>query len=418
MKKRISLLLALLMLLSLCVTASAEGESMEFPDESAAYAACGVAFTLPEEMRNLKGVLTHENTSIVDGVFCLDLFYFGMPRERYEELAQKVLADQQGTAEELEEYFTNGCSICSVYCVDGGRDFSAVTDAYRELLGADPGLDGENAAELARIGEYGFYLYKTHEPTQAAELTGDGYAEELERVLSGVDALVEGMVFTRPAPSLAVKYAPAVKMLEQINGAALALEEESEAAEPVPAEEAAVEAAAEEAEIEAAFVEEEAAPIEEPAVEAAVEEAETEAASVEEEAEPAEEPAVEAAAEEAEIAPVSEEKTSSEEPAPAEENAASEEAPGAVPNNLKTYRIFVKDDAGPVEGATVQFCSDTACLIGKTNADGCASFDQPAGVVYTVHILKTPKGYEKDKTEYETLNVYSDLEITITKTSE
>ena len=395
MKKKISLLLALLMLFSLCVTASAAegGAESAAETEAAAYAGCGVAFTLPEEMRNLKGVLIHENTSIVDGVFCTDLFYFGIPRERYEELAQKVLADQQGTAEELEEYFTNGCSVCSVYCVDGGRDFSAVIDVYRDLLGADPGLDGENAQELARIGEYGFYLYKTHDPAQAAELAGDGYAEELEQVLSGVDALVEGMVFTKPAPALAEKYAPAVKMLEQINGVTLALDAEDQSAP----------------------IEEEAVPTEEePAAEAATEETETEAAPVEEEAAPAEESAAEAAAEEAETeaAPVEEETT------PTEESAVAEEAPGAVPNSLKIYRIFVKDEAGPVEGATVQFCSEAACLIGKTNADGCASFDQPAGAVYTVHVLKTPKGYEKHTAEYETLNVYSDLEITITKAAE
>ena len=66
----------------------------------------------------------------------------------------------------------------------------------------------------------------------------------------------------------------------------------------------------------------------------------------------------------------------------------------------------------------MQFCSDAACLIGKTNADGYASFDQPAGAVYTVHILKAPAGYEKHEAEYETLREYCDVEIVITKTAE
>lgn len=64
------------------------------------------------------------------------------------------------------------------------------------------------------------------------------------------------------------------------------------------------------------------------------------------------------------------------------------------------YRIQVVDEAGaPVEGVMVQFCSDTQCLVGKTGADGFATFDEPAGT-YTLHLLKVPAGYEKDGTEY------------------
>lgn len=65
------------------------------------------------------------------------------------------------------------------------------------------------------------------------------------------------------------------------------------------------------------------------------------------------------------------------------------------------YQIQVVDESGsPVQGVTVQFCSDEQCLIGKTDADGIASFDQPAGT-YTIHLLKVPAGYAKDTTEYE-----------------
>ena len=64
------------------------------------------------------------------------------------------------------------------------------------------------------------------------------------------------------------------------------------------------------------------------------------------------------------------------------------------------YQIQVVDEAGsPVEGVTVQFCSDEQCLVGKTDADGVAAFDEPAGS-YTVHLLKVPAGYAKDTTEY------------------
>lgn len=64
------------------------------------------------------------------------------------------------------------------------------------------------------------------------------------------------------------------------------------------------------------------------------------------------------------------------------------------------YRIIVKDSSGnPVEGATVQFCSDTQCFVLNTGSDGTAVFDQPDGN-YTVHILKSPAGYAKDEKEY------------------
>ena len=64
------------------------------------------------------------------------------------------------------------------------------------------------------------------------------------------------------------------------------------------------------------------------------------------------------------------------------------------------YQIQVVDEAGsPVEGVMVQFCSNEQCLVGKTGADGIASFDEPAGS-YTIHLLKLPAGYAKDTTEY------------------
>ena len=64
------------------------------------------------------------------------------------------------------------------------------------------------------------------------------------------------------------------------------------------------------------------------------------------------------------------------------------------------YQVKTVDpDGNPVQGVMVQFCSDDQCLMGRTGADGIASFDMPAGS-YTVHLLKVPVGYEKDSTEY------------------
>ena len=64
------------------------------------------------------------------------------------------------------------------------------------------------------------------------------------------------------------------------------------------------------------------------------------------------------------------------------------------------YQVLVTDtEDAPVSGVMVQFCSDTECMMGKTDDEGLAAFDQPAGT-YTVHILKVPEGFAADSTEY------------------
>ena len=88
--------------------------------------------------------------------------------------------------------------------------------------------------------------------------------------------------------------------------------------------------------------------------------------------------------------------------------------PDAGANNEGVYRVIVKDRQGDmIQGVTIQFCDDTTCNIGKTDADGVASFDLPEGTEYIVHVLKVPEGYEKDSGEYHTLNVYSDVVIVL-----
>ena len=64
------------------------------------------------------------------------------------------------------------------------------------------------------------------------------------------------------------------------------------------------------------------------------------------------------------------------------------------------YQVQVLDQDGyPVQGVAVQFCSDVQCMMAKTDENGIAVFDAPAGS-YTIHLLKVPTGYEKDSREY------------------
>ena len=81
-------------------------------------------------------------------------------------------------------------------------------------------------------------------------------------------------------------------------------------------------------------------------------------------------------------------------------------------NGLQCYRVLVYDkDGNPVQGATIQFCSDSTCTLGKTDADGIARFDMDEGMEYSVHVLKVPAEYVKNTGEFKTESTYSDVTI-------
>ena len=87
--------------------------------------------------------------------------------------------------------------------------------------------------------------------------------------------------------------------------------------------------------------------------------------------------------------------------------------PAAASNDHYTIKV-VDEASDPVSGATVQFCSDDKCKMAKTGSDGTVMFDDPEGV-YTVHILKVPKGYKNNDSEYKTDDHYSDMVIVVEK---
>ena len=94
------------------------------------------------------------------------------------------------------------------------------------------------------------------------------------------------------------------------------------------------------------------------------------------------------------------ETTASETEISSAETTAQTTAENAEESAGSGYNILVKDENGsPVEGVTVQFCSDTECVLGFSGADGIASFDYPEGT-YTVHILEVPDGFAEDDGEY------------------
>lgn len=79
------------------------------------------------------------------------------------------------------------------------------------------------------------------------------------------------------------------------------------------------------------------------------------------------------------------------------------------------YRILVVDaDSAPVEGVTIQLCTDRVCMAVDTDAGGAAVFDLPEGT-YEVHVLGVPGGYYADDTVYTTPTTYGDTTIELSR---
>lgn len=94
---------------------------------------------------------------------------------------------------------------------------------------------------------------------------------------------------------------------------------------------------------------------------------------------------------------------------------AAENKKAAADVNNDGYIIMVTDpDQAPVKGALVQFCSDSMCMMGKTDDTGCAVFKVEPGK-YTVHILKA-EGYVVPKEEeFAVPEEYGVVNITLQK---
>ncbi len=92
------------------------------------------------------------------------------------------------------------------------------------------------------------------------------------------------------------------------------------------------------------------------------------------------------------------------------------DTPHTAANDEGVYRVIVSDTDGDlVKGATVQFCSDTTCMMGKTDENGMAVFEMEEGPIYTIHVLKVPAGYVKNEAEFATDNTYCDIYIPLEK---
>ena len=87
----------------------------------------------------------------------------------------------------------------------------------------------------------------------------------------------------------------------------------------------------------------------------------------------------------------------------------------SIPENPgDVYRVIVNDESGAaVQGVMVQFCSDQMCMMGETDADGIAAFDNQESGDYYVHVYSVPEGFAEDATEYPVPETYGDVNITL-----
>ena len=95
---------------------------------------------------------------------------------------------------------------------------------------------------------------------------------------------------------------------------------------------------------------------------------------------------------------------------PAADNPAAAEVPEG------SYVIYVLDEESgdPIEDAVVQFCSDTLCQTGKSDAAGKAVFESDPGN-YTAHVLKAPEGYDVGSEEFDLTPEVRSVEIKLKK---
>ena len=71
-----------------------------------------------------------------------------------------------------------------------------------------------------------------------------------------------------------------------------------------------------------------------------------------------------------------------------------EESRGPAAETLRSYILHIVDQYGePVSGAAVQFCTDSACTLQKSDADGTVSFSGTPDI-YHVRLLQVPAGFE------------------------
>ena len=174
-------------------TSAGEDKIMTFPR-------AGISIEFPAEVSEIMGVLSASGGAEMErgcGVTYVCLDYCAMPEEDYRKISENEDASLWDTIKMLKRtarFFT-------VYGVDGGRDFSAVNAYMGDLLEED------RAQELAKAGEYTFYLYTEPYPnifgdeSNYKKAAGEEFFGEYRRLLRLLTEAVKRAEFFEPEPT-------------------------------------------------------------------------------------------------------------------------------------------------------------------------------------------------------------------------
>lgn len=422
MKKTVSLLLCLLLLAACALPARADALWEEVFDTR------GFTLRFAEGSPASLGVLYPEDGGeFGEDIACVYFYYIALPEARFYELLQKARSD----AEE-EELFGAVCPLATVYTLGSGQDFSAVSELYA-AYGYE--RDGAHAQELARSGEYRFYLYDESVAEPEAVLPAE-YAAEYTAVAAELKAALAGADY----------YAPAAPCSDQV-GRQLHFETSDLDGNPVSSEALFAAHSFTMVNLWATWCPPCVGELDELAAlhEAYAARGCAVVGILLDGIEPGKAETARELMEQNGVGyavllppegvdalfpceaipcsyfvdqngvivrpPVIGARVASYEKGFEELLAGAAATP--VENDAGVYRVFAADESdAPIPGVMVQLCSDALCYTAVTDETGCASFALEHGV-YTAHILKAPAGFAEDDTAYPLLEGYSDVTITL-----
>lgn len=94
--------------------------------------------------------------------------------------------------------------------------------------------------------------------------------------------------------------------------------------------------------------------------------------------------------------------------------SAADSAATEVPEGSYVIYVLDEESGDPIEGVIVQFCSDTECRTGTSDAAGKAVFEADPGN-YTTHVLKAPEEYDVGSEEFDLTPEVRSVEIKLKK---
>ena len=335
-------------------------------DYTDTYKSFGMTVHYPEQFANTKGTFYPRGGSELDtGIVAMAYFYVAMPKDKYNTL----MTEEDSSEEDAKDLYNRTQEILYVFSVDKGRGASAVISAFPQH-----DLKEEQFTEIGKIDDVTYYIFDSPELLYLwATWCGNCVNEltelaEMNRRLADKNVAVIGICTdanTRPDECKALIAEHEVDYLNL-----MPIDDLDEILE-IPGLPTSYFIDSEGKIMCAPFI---GAPHEMSAYEKVID-------SLLE-----------------------------------GEEAAVERGTPAAANNEGVYRVIVTDSDGDfVPGVRVQFCSDSMCRMGKTDENGVAVFNAEEGTIYTVHVMKFPEGYVPNAEEYKTTETYCDVCIVLQK---